>query len=939
MTKLKDFAHLLSYHCQRENRREHILAKLINDRFGEATISSPTIRNWRAGSTKRVRNWWQLVAVAVTLNLTYEDANELVQAAGLPDLYTLVSKFCERGNKLQERIVAAYLPKIPEQLPERPFHFVGRESATEWLHHRLQTGEVVTVCGAGGMGKTALISNALWQLQERDALTERFPDGIIFHSFYDQPQTTAVLAHIAFSYREKPVPTTHSAAQRVLANKKALLVLDGAEDAENLEAILKIRGKCGVLITSRRRQDAYQELLDLTPLTATDASDLLTRWGASLITDKRATAEIGTLVGHLPLALELVGRYLKRTAETDIEYLEWLRQTTLKALDHGNRQHQSIPLLLAHSLKQTGRGSQELLSVIGQLARASFSAKVLEAGLEETAVNIKQILGQFVNYGLLLREAGRYRVSHALIHAYAREQLPASAGLQSRLYRFYELFIQNRTKIGPQGYEDLNLEWGQLNHYLETLATTEQWNRYLRNLQQLAAIDLGILGYLDTRGHWELAINLLNQAKPYLSRLEDNLLKANTFLRLGTFSLRQARYELAEEYLEKALQILSAMPASEQSILPLAYTYDALAELAINTDPEQALPLATIGVKALQRVETEQTVRQLGYLYIRYATTAGRMGDLDEAEKHVRLGLSSLPKEPSSARVSGHMTLGNIYGIKGEVAQASAQFQLAVNEARKLGDQRRLAGLWRNLGIIAERQGRYEDCLAYQKKGLNLYRRIGDRDGEGHLAVNIGFTLLTLGEDQSATTYLETAVSIATHNKQLLPIEAFANLHRIQLKLYEGDLDAAEQLLARTTQLCQQFQLAHYEAPRLRLHAKLQMQREQPENALPLIEKSLATAISQKDVYQEGISWRIKGIVLKMMRQDESALSALEKSAHIFEADEPLERAKTEFALAQFYLDKDRGKAKELFQNARGIFNRLGAKRELALVKQLEKSK
>ena len=88
---------------------------------------------------------------------------------------------------------------------------------------------VVTLCGPGGIGKSALAAEAVWQPE----VATRFPDGLIFHSFYNQPQAALAQESIARAFGQEPKPTPRDAARRVLAGKHALLLLDGAEDADD----------------------------------------------------------------------------------------------------------------------------------------------------------------------------------------------------------------------------------------------------------------------------------------------------------------------------------------------------------------------------------------------------------------------------------------------------------------------------------------------------------------------------------------------------------------------------------------------------------------------------------------------------------------------------------------------------------------------------------
>jgi hypothetical protein len=82
---------------------------------------------------------------------------------------------------------------IPLQRPLRVQHFTGRAAELARLLEDLRPGSSVTLCGPGGMGKSALAAEAVWTLAPGDDAPVRFPDGIIFHSFYHQPEAGQAL--------------------------------------------------------------------------------------------------------------------------------------------------------------------------------------------------------------------------------------------------------------------------------------------------------------------------------------------------------------------------------------------------------------------------------------------------------------------------------------------------------------------------------------------------------------------------------------------------------------------------------------------------------------------------------------------------------------------------------------------------------------------------
>jgi tetratricopeptide (TPR) repeat protein len=315
----------------------------------------------------------------------------------------------------------------PLHRPRRAEHFQDRVSERSWLLAHLQPGQIVTICGPGGMGKTALVAEVLWTLAPGDSPPALFPHGLVFHSFYGQPETTVALEQLARTFGEDPLPTPKQAAQRALSGKHVLLVLDGAEEAEDLGQVLAVSGNCAVLVTSRRRSDAADPtlLLDLPRLPQDEAVAVVQAWQAQRQADEAVAARICQLVGGLPLALRLAGSYLALHPDEGEEYLAWLKEDLLGALDQGSSSHKSVPILLERSVARLRLESQTVLRLVGLLALAPFTRELVAGVLELALAAARRALEEVVDYGLLVRVGASYEVSHPLIHTFARQVLLA----------------------------------------------------------------------------------------------------------------------------------------------------------------------------------------------------------------------------------------------------------------------------------------------------------------------------------------------------------------------------------------------------------------------------------------------------------------------------------------------------------------------------------
>lgn len=175
-----------------------------------------------------------------------------------------------------------------------------------------------------------------------------------------------------------------------------------------------------MLITTRRHSDAPADFCDLPPLPLAEAIQLLQSWAGEMASDEAISRQICALLGCLPLGVFLAGRYMAQKRQLAHDYLSWLEKTPLAALDLGAKQHQSIPLLMKHSIDQVSHQARESLGIAGVLALKPFEPDIIASARDRSVEESNRILGELVDYGILVRPKKLYQVTHALVHAYAR---------------------------------------------------------------------------------------------------------------------------------------------------------------------------------------------------------------------------------------------------------------------------------------------------------------------------------------------------------------------------------------------------------------------------------------------------------------------------------------------------------------------------------------
>ncbi|GAA1514314.1 AfsR/SARP family transcriptional regulator [Kribbella lupini] len=191
---------------------------------------------------------------------------------------------------------------------------------------------ILAVHGQGGVGKTSLA------LHWAHRVADQFPDGQLYLNLQGygpgdpmDPDTALdlLLRGLGVSGNQIPErgPARTAMLRTVLADRRVLLLLDNARDAEQVRPLLPGSG-CLVLITSRSqlrslaaREGAHRVALDR--FGADDAAAYLTATFEPHHVQASATeiAELSELCGHLPLALAIAAERVTREPAAGVRAL------------------------------------------------------------------------------------------------------------------------------------------------------------------------------------------------------------------------------------------------------------------------------------------------------------------------------------------------------------------------------------------------------------------------------------------------------------------------------------------------------------------------------------------------------------------------------------------------------------------------------------------
>ncbi|WP_417915850.1 tetratricopeptide repeat protein [Candidatus Electronema sp. JC] len=612
--------------------------------------------------------------------------------------------FSSTGNvHVEQHIHQPPQPVIPRYLPPLDTCFLGRDTELDALLEQLQPGKVAAVCGPGGMGKSALAAQAVSKLEP-----DRFPDGIIFHSFYHQPSTDMALQTICNAFQAEAKAGLASTVRQALAGRKALLILDGAEEADDLPAVLALRSTCGVLITSRKRADAQGFRLDLKPLEERPAAEVFCEHSGAAADDE-SVAGICKILDGWPVGLRIAGRYCSSMGESAAGYLRWLEQEPFKELGDGEHQEENAALLLRRSVAQVSDDARLALGVAGTLAFAPIAREPVAAILDADERRARAALNELVNYGLLEKREERWQISHALVHTYARTELALSKKSLKRLAHYYIFFCEIASNEGVKGYALLDAERAHCLRLMESCLNSGL-------LKAVQGLVWALQEYLDRQGHWVDRITALEMNLKAAWQTGDRRDEGACLNSLGYTCNRRGDHTKALSYLEQSLPIARELGDRQGegvtlNNIAIIYNYQGKYELA------------------LQQYEQCLTIQR-------------EVGDLEGEGTTLN-------------------NIGEVYRTQGDNETALKYYEQDLAICRKRGDKIGEGITLDNISGVYREQGNFAKALEYHRQALMIQQQLGDRAGQAVTCWNIGAAYYDQGDLAAAEEYMSHAVQLA----------------------------------------------------------------------------------------------------------------------------------------------------------------------------------
>ncbi|HEY1486764.1 MAG TPA: BTAD domain-containing putative transcriptional regulator [Micromonosporaceae bacterium] len=637
---------------------------------------------------------------------------------------------------------------VPRQLPATVRHFTGRAAQCAELATYLDpanlatTGGIVAIDGMAGVGKTALAVH--WAHRVAD----RFPDGQLFLDLrgFDPtgtpvPVGSALHALLgAFDIPDDRIPVDIDARaalyRSVLADRRVLIVLDNAADAQQARPLLPGGAGCAALVTSRTEltglvaaQGARRLHLDL--LDEREARGLLAAHlgDAAVDGDMAGTADLIEQCARLPLALTVAAARAAAHPDFPLAVLTAeLRDAgrRLDALDAGD-QATAVRTVFSWSYQRLTPIAATMFRMLGLAPGADLAAPAaasLAALPPADAVHALRELTQ----AHLVSEAGPGRFTlHDLIRAYSRElaerdeaeaQRRAAAGrlLDHYLYTAHAaaLLIDPARQSPPLPERPAPVVVDAPDTVPGAMAWLAAERATLLATIEAAARDgfpahacrlpWELAPFFDRRGDWHDYAATQRTALAVATGRDDLNGQARAHRHLGRVHFATGDHQIAAGHLRQALHIYERLDVTP-------------ARAGVQED------LARV----LRQHDTVAALRH-----------ARRAHDLFRSVGH----------EPGQATSLGE--IGWCHVVTGDARTGALYSARSLCLQRKLGNRYGLAVAWDGLGFANHHLRRYSAAIACYRRAIDLFVEFQDRYNEAATRNRLGDTSQAKGDPAGA---------------------------------------------------------------------------------------------------------------------------------------------------------------------------------------------
>jgi tetratricopeptide (TPR) repeat protein len=628
----------------------------------------------------------------------------------------------------------------PAELPPDIAEFTGRKAELDELRRHLSTRRessiptlvISAIDGKPGVGKSALAVHLAHEL------ASSYPDAQLYANLRGaesealRPSTVLGQFLRALGMPGEDIPADPHAASRhyrsMMAEKRALVLLDNATDAEHVRPLLPASPTCLVLITSRTPLAALEGTTSLTleALDEREAVELLGRLAgkARIKADPAAAAVIARQCGYLPLALRIAGARLRQRPTWTIETLTARladERHRLEELQVGNL---AVEASFALSYQELDAYDARTFRMLGLLDGPDTTAETVAALIDGTIDAAGASLERLTDAQLLeTPRPNRYRF-HDLLRLYASKRLEAEESEEERqnaLDRVLKLYLvtvcaanrhikpSNSVTGNEDQFETLAtaLDWLEVERP-NLIAAVQQASRHgqLANAWQLA---VALVSFFDFRKYWAEWRDTSKLGLAAARQIGDRLGEARSLVSLSTLDGDLRRFDSAIEYCNQSLEIYATT----------------------NDREGEGTALRVLGRHLREQYRHDEARRYLTQSLKLFRAIRDHAGEAQTL-----------------------MDLGLLCSREHRFGEALACYQPSLKVFRAIGDRRNEGRTLIFMSLVYQALQRFNDAIICCQQSLTICREIGDRDGEARTLTYLGNAYTDLRDvDQAIECY------------------------------------------------------------------------------------------------------------------------------------------------------------------------------------------
>jgi len=653
------------------------------------------------------------------------------------------------------------VPKPPGR-PERKYiqrHDQEGRDLVGQVNAQLQKGRMLTLTGAGGVGKTTIaieVANRLFKKRFRG-----FKEGIVWISADGRPDfgllslVDNVLDQLVpvgevEAVRRLPLDAKRELARRLLSDRKrCLLALDNFETIPKEEQgpIIDYLTElpCPRLITSRKPLPKGEEIA-IGPMTLDEARAFLRmRVEASEEPDRLKGLDLGQVA---------------ETAHYNPMLMRWVVAQLEQAMrpedvfdDIARGRGEAVDRIFGRTFRLLGEdGQTALLALALFVPTASREALAAVCGFEDGRDRVNEAIRRLAAFDLLDTAVegdrlGIVALTRRLTEAQLKQDERTEV-LKERFVAHFLAYAEAHPEVTKEDLDALDDERENLLTALDYAYAAQDWESMIRIADEICAPNTGVLG---VRGYWDEAMKWAERVAEAARRAHLPAVAAVFSGHVGTIRFQRGDYTEAREAHQEAL--LFFQQAGDERNVGAAFHQLGMVAQA-QGDYEKAKNLYNQSLEIKTTLSDQATIAASLY---QLGTIAQAQGDYQEAETLCNRTLKIATDLGDQAGMARSLyQLGIIARVQSDYQKAKTLYNRSLEIATNLGHQVGIAKCLGQLGIIAQVQGNHQKAKTLYGRSLEIKRNLGDQAGIATSLHNLGMLAEERGRvDEPAQLYRE----------------------------------------------------------------------------------------------------------------------------------------------------------------------------------------